>query len=89
MLRTSPCSPNSPSVPYDNALPPSGDEEYYLQQLLELYAFRPHVLIPFAWSDLPEHKRYNMKGSAFERGLGRFVQEVSDQPWFSWRQVLK
>jgi hypothetical protein len=79
----------NPSIPYSNAIPPSADEDYYYRELLQVYAFRPHLLVPFAWSDLPEHKRYNIKGAAFERGLHRLVQEVGDTPWFSWRQVLK
>jgi hypothetical protein len=79
----------NPSIPYDNKIPPSADADYYYRELLQVYAFRPHVLVPFAWTDLPEHKRYNIKGAAFERGLRRLVQEVGDTPWFSWRQVLK
>lgn len=79
----------NPSIPYDNAIPASDDERYYLGEIRLLYTFRPHVVVPFAWTDLPEHKRYSIKGSAFERALRRFVEEVGDTPWFSWRQVLR
>ena len=78
----------NPSIPYDNAIPPSGDETYYLNELHQLYAFRPHLIVPFAWSDIPEHKRYSIKDAAFERGLRRFVEEAGNTPWFSWRQAL-
>jgi len=79
----------NPSIPYDNAIPPSGDESYYLSELHQLYAFRPHLIVPFAWSDIPIHKRYSIKGSAFERGLRRFVQEAGNTPWFSWKTMVK
>ncbi len=79
----------NPSIPYDNAIPPARDEEYYLEELRQLYVYRPHVLVPFAWSDIPEHKRYSIKDSPFEQGLRRFVQQAGNTPWFSWRRVLQ
>jgi hypothetical protein len=78
----------NPSIPYDNSIPPSSNESYYVSELHQLYAFRPHLIVPFAWSDLPGHKRYSIKDSAFERGLRRFVEEAGNTPWFSWREVF-
>ena len=75
----------NPSVPANESIAPSPDEDYYVQELEELYRFRPHVLVPFAWSDVPEHRRYRIQGSAFERGLRRFVERYGNSPWFSLR----
>jgi hypothetical protein len=73
---------------YNPSIPQSDDDDYYLQELRQLYVYRPHLIVPFAWSDLPEMKKYSIKGSAFERGLQRFVAEVGDSPWFSLRPHL-
>ena len=70
-----------PSIPNDDGIPPHDDEQYYLRELRQLYSFRPHVIVPFAWTDLPELRRYSIKGTAFERALRRFVQEVGKEPW--------
>jgi len=77
----------NPSMPRAGGRP-SSDDAYYLEELHELYAFRPHLIIPFAWSDIPHHQGFNIKNSPFERALSRFVQEAGDAPWFSWRKLL-
>ena len=79
----------NPSMPYSNDIAPSNDPRYYINELRLLYNFRPHVLIPFAWSDLPEHKRFSIQGTPFEKSLKQFVQEIGRTPWFSWRKALR
>ncbi len=79
----------NPSMPYSNDIAPSTDLRYYLNELRLLYNFRPHVLVPFAWTELPEHKRFSIKGTTFEKALKQFVQEIGKTPWFSWRAALR
>jgi hypothetical protein len=79
----------NPSVPYNNSIAPSDDERYYATELRVLWNFRPHIIVPILWSDLPDHKSLNIKGTAFERALRDFVRAVGKTPWYSWRSVLR
>jgi hypothetical protein len=65
---------------YNPSVPPTGDEDYYLTELRQLYAYRPRLIVPFAWTDSPELQKYSIKESAFERGLRRFVAEIGNAP---------
>ena len=72
----------NPSMPSGSAATsPSKDLTYYLQELRTLYAWRPHVIVPFAWSDIPAHKSMNVQNSTFETALNRFIAEVGKTPW--------
>jgi hypothetical protein len=62
---------------------PSSDISYYLAELRSLYRYRPHVIVPFAWSDVPHHKHMNIQNSTFESALIRFIGEVGNTPWVS------
>jgi hypothetical protein len=73
---------------YNPSVPQSDDDAYYLGELRQLYAYRPHLIVPFAWSDAPDMKKYSIKGSAFERALNRFIAEVGQTPWFSLRPLI-
>jgi len=75
----------NPSIPYANSIPPSGDIRYNMDELNMLYNYRPHVVIPFAWSDYPDHKAFSIKGTTFERALHQLVQEIGGIPWSSPR----
>ena len=75
----------NPSVPYRNDIPPSSDERYYASELRMLWNFRPHIIVPVLWSDLPGHKSLSIKGTAYERALKGFVREVGKSPWYSLR----
>ncbi len=79
----------NPSMPYAPTMPPSNDLRYYMTELRMLQNFHPHVLIPFAWSDYPQHKHFNIQGSTFEKALKQFVKDVGNTPWFSWRAKLR
>jgi hypothetical protein len=79
----------NPSLSYSNDVPSSDDLPYYMNELRMLWQFRPHVIIPFAWSDLPEHRQFSIQGTMFEQALNRFVRDVGQRPWFSWRAVLR
>jgi len=71
----------NPSFPSQATIEPSKDESYYSEQLRLLYSFRPHVIVPFPWTDLPEHKQAAIQDRPFERALAQFVQEVGGNPW--------
>ncbi len=77
----------NPSIPYANSIPPSRDMRYYMDELHMLYNYRPHVLIPFAWTDYADHKAFSVKGTTFERALRKFVQEIGNIPWTSPRSA--
>jgi hypothetical protein len=79
----------NPSLSYSNDVPSSDELPYYMNELRMLWQFRPHVIIPFAWSDLPQHRKFTIQGSTFEQALNRFVRDVGQTPWFSWRAVLR
>jgi hypothetical protein len=71
----------NPSMPVQAGTAPSGDLDYYRDQLRLLYSFRPHVVVPFPWTELPEHSQTAIKGKPFERALANFIKEVGDTPW--------
>jgi hypothetical protein len=71
----------NPSMPSQPAMPPGSDEGYYLEQLRMLYSFRPHVIVPFPWTELPEHKSGAIQDRPFERALAEFVKEIGTVPW--------
>jgi hypothetical protein len=79
----------NPSMPYSNTVAPSNDVRYYINELRLLYNFKPHVIIPFAYTEYAEHKRFSIKGTSFERALRQFVLDVGKTPWFSWRAALR
>jgi hypothetical protein len=78
----------NPSVPYANKIPPNSDPQYYSSELRNLWNFRPHLLVPFAWSDVPSLKAYNIKNSVFQKSLRDLVKSIGAKPWFSWRATL-
>jgi hypothetical protein len=71
----------NPSVLSYAALPPTSDERDLLADMLELYRYRPHILVPALWTDHPDHKTYTVQNSPFERALRLFVKEVGQTPW--------
>jgi hypothetical protein len=73
----------NPSIPVGSATDsgPSTDMNYYLSELRRLYEYRPHVVVPFTWSDIPQHKNMNIQNSMFEAALKRFIAEVGNLPW--------
>ena len=73
----------NPSMPVGAATDsgPSTDMNYYLSELRRLYEYRPHVIVPFAWSNVPHHKNMNIQNSTFEAALKRFIAEVGNVPW--------
>ena len=79
----------NPSMPYNNLIAPSSDLRYYMNELRILYNFRPHVIVPFAWSDLSLHKRFTIQNTVFEKALRQFIQEIGRTPWYSWRATLR
>jgi hypothetical protein len=46
-----------------------------------LYAWRPHVIVPFAWTDIPAQKTLDIQNSTFEAALKSFIAEVGSTPW--------
>ncbi|HYR83758.1 MAG TPA: hypothetical protein VE422_06745 [Terriglobia bacterium] len=75
----------NPSAPARPTIVPSTDSRYYLEELRMLYKFRPHVIVPFPWTELPEHSPAAIKDRPFERALREFVQEFGKKPWSSRR----
>jgi hypothetical protein len=71
----------NPSAPVRTGLSPSDDLGYYAEQLRLLYRFRPHVLVPFPWTELPEHSQVAIQGKPFERALAGFIKEIGKTPW--------
>ena len=71
----------NPSMPVGTASGPSNDMSYYMGELRKLYAYRPHVIVPFAWTDLPFLKTLNIQNTPFEEALNRFITEVGNTPW--------
>lgn len=72
---------------YNPSVPSSNNDGYYLAELRRLHSYRPHLIVPFVWSRLPELERYRVQDASFERSLRRFVQEVGETPWFSVRSL--
>jgi hypothetical protein len=60
---------------------PSSDMDYYMAELRKLYEYRPHVIVPFAWTDNPDLKTMDIQNSTFEAALSRFIAEVGNIPW--------
>jgi hypothetical protein len=79
----------NPSLSLNNEIAPNRDLRYFMNELRLLWQFRPHVLVPFAWTDYPHHRQFSIKDSMFEQALKRFVEQVGQTPWFSWRAVLR
>jgi len=71
----------NPSVSVRAGVPQSNDLDYYVEQLNLLYGYRPHVIVPFAWTELPEQSQYTIQGRPFERALARFIKETGDHEW--------
>lgn len=71
----------NPSMPVGTATGPSTDIAYYMGALRALYAYRPHVIVPFAWTDIPFQKNLNIQNTTFEAALQQFVMEVGRTPW--------
>jgi len=69
-----------PAGPATN-IGPSTDMAYYMAELRKLYEYRPHVIVPFAWTDMPHLKNMDFQNSMFEAALKRFITEVGDKPW--------
>src|SRR5262249_44722264 len=79
----------NPSLPYANNIAPNSDPQYYAAQLRNVWNFRPHLLVPFAWSDDPSHKAANIKNSTFQLALRDLINTVGRKPWFSWHTTLQ
>jgi len=79
----------NPSIPYSDKIPPNSDPQYYALQLRTLWNFRPHVIVPFAWTDDPNLKIYDIKNSAFQKALRNLIASIGNKPWFSWRATLQ
>ena len=60
---------------------PSSDMAYYMAELRKLYEYRPHVIVPFAWTNTPDLKNMDIQNSMFEAALSRFIAEVGNVPW--------
>ncbi len=71
----------NPSAPLLPSVQPSNDLSYYSEQLRLLYDFRPHVIVPFPWTELPEHSQAAIKDKPFERALQRFIKDIGNTPW--------
>jgi hypothetical protein len=72
----------NPSMPAGPAgIKPSSDMAYYMGELRTLYAWRPHVIVPFAWTDIPAQKTLDIQNSTFESALKLFIAEVGNTPW--------
>ena len=68
---------------------PSKDMTYYMTELRRLYEYRPHVLVPFAWTDLPHLRDIDIQNSTFEAALKRFIEEIGSRPWVSRNPVRR
>jgi hypothetical protein len=72
----------NPSMPVGpEGSKPSTDMAYYIGELRMLYAWRPHVIVPFAWTDIPAQKTLDIQNSTFESALKTFIAEVGSTPW--------
>ena len=60
---------------YNPSVPAVADEKYYLAELRMLSTFRPSVIVPFAWTNVAQHRLYAINGSAYERALRRFIDD--------------
>jgi hypothetical protein len=71
----------NPSEPVRAGLLPSNDLDYYAKQLNLLYAYRPHIVVPFPWTEVPEQSQDAIQNKPFERALARFIKEIGDNEW--------
>lgn len=71
----------NPSEPVRTGLQPSNDLDYYVEQLNLLYSYRPHVIVPFPWTEVPEQSQDAIQGKPFERALARFIKDIGDNEW--------
>lgn len=71
------------SVPVQSAVDRglSPDVTYYMTELRRLHEYRPHVIVPFAWTDIPHLKTMDIQNSTFEAALRRFIAEIGNRPW--------
>ena len=76
----------NPSMPSRAGSAPSEDLAYYADQLRLLYGFRPHVVVPFPWTALPEFSQTAIKGKPFARALASFIKEIGNTPWAPLRR---
>src|SRR6185295_4995022 len=78
-------NPSVPVGPADAAgnKTPGTDLAYYTEELRTLYAWRPRVIVPFAWADDPSLKTLDIRDSVFETALSRFIAEVGNTVWVS------
>jgi hypothetical protein len=60
---------------------PSTDMSYYMGELQMLYGWRPHLIVPFAWTNLPFQKTLDIQNSTFETALSRFILEMGNITW--------
>jgi hypothetical protein len=63
----------NPSIAVKTAKEPSSDVQYYLAELRNLAKYKPHVIVPFAWTNEPNLQGYRIQGRAFEQALKQFV----------------
>jgi hypothetical protein len=63
-------------VEYSPSVPATEDENYYLRELRSVYSFHPAIIAPFAWTTDPQHSRYRIQNTAYERALRKFIQEA-------------
>ncbi|HLQ76797.1 MAG TPA: hypothetical protein VK210_05550 [Terriglobia bacterium] len=74
----------NPSVPSGPEVDPSKDTSYYREQLQLIHKYRPHVIVPFPWSELPDHIHSAIKNKPFEQALREFVRDYGANPWTPW-----
>ena len=79
----------NPSVRYANNVPPNPDPQYYASELRNLWNFRLHVIVPFAWTDNSDLKLYDIKDGPFQKALRNLINSIGKTPWFSWRVMLQ
>ena len=62
---------------------PSKDMAYYREELQRLHEYRPRIIVPFAWTDMPHLKTVDIQNSTFEVALKTFITEIGNRPWVS------
>lgn len=61
---------------YNPSVPAVADEKFYLDELRTLQRYRPRIVVPFAWQTPEVHRQYEIKGTAFESALRKWLQEI-------------
>jgi hypothetical protein len=69
------------SVPVGKAKAASSDMTYFTNELKLLYSYRPHVIVPFAWTNQQDTKSLNIQNSVFEAAIARFISEIGNTAW--------